>query len=280
MESAEDTAIGEADGGSDQKQALSKDQGSEDGQHTCAENLVLALGELNTHAKLPGAQAIGAAVTVHNVPPPLRLFRGIAVNATTGALRTRPSTSGAAQNDPFVRLRAERDLVIVMSACIEGRSESQPSEVNKIEAHFFVEDPQESATKQRDRESKIQKTSAATKKSAAAPKKAQSTSKASSVATPSTTSADKAKPVKTRSTTSPAKVAAKSDKSAVSKTSKVGPAGEKNVSSNSQSALGDGQSPNVQQNGKTDSATPDTKKEKKKPRKLVRKDTYVIGRLQ
>jgi hypothetical protein len=271
-EDSEETSTDETDEGSGEKQAGNKDQGTEhDGQHTCAENLVLALGELNTHAKLPGAQAIGAAVTVHNVPPPLRLFRGIAVNAKSGALRTKPSTSG--DDSTFVRLRAEHDLVIVMSACIEGHSASQASDVNKIEAHFFVEDPQESATKQRNRENKIQKSSAPTKRSVAAPKIIKTSSKASPVSTPPITRPDANRPPKTTSPTGPAKLAAGSNRASVSKVEKLASADEnKSLGNKSQSARGTGQGSEVQQNGKVESASPDGKKERKKPRKLVRKE--------
>jgi hypothetical protein len=262
MGSAEEITAGETAEGSGGKQAADSGAGSEhDGQHTCAENLVLALGELNTQAKLPGAQAIGAAVTVHNAPPPLRLFRGIAVNAKTGALRTKPSNPGDMQKESFVRLRAERDLVIVMSACIEGRGENGPSDVNKIEAHFFVEDPQESTTKQRDRESKIGKSSAATTKPAVPPKSTQKSSKASSNATPPTTNPNAAKPLQKKTLTGPTKLAAASSKPKVSTANKLGTLGD-----------GNGQKSNVDQNGKTEAASPEAKKERKKPRKLVRKE--------
>lgn len=41
---------------------------------SCAENLVLALKELNERAGLKGAKGVGAEVTINSVPAPLNLF--------------------------------------------------------------------------------------------------------------------------------------------------------------------------------------------------------------
>jgi uncharacterized protein YcgI (DUF1989 family) len=83
-------------------------------QHgSCAENLVLALKELNERAGLKGAKGVGADVTINNVPAPLNLFMNIPWD-DDGDLGFK-----APKGKPgdYVRLKAERDVVVVMSAC-------------------------------------------------------------------------------------------------------------------------------------------------------------------
>lgn len=127
--------------------ALGIDKPEEHG--SCAENLVLALKELNENAGLKGAKAIGADISVNIAPTPLHLFMNAPLQ-----LPTSESSSGAgakgisiAVEEPqgkkrsFVRFRAERDVVMVFSAC--------PMEIGKqnggrcMAANFMVEDVQE-----------------------------------------------------------------------------------------------------------------------------------------
>lgn len=101
---------------------------------SCAENLVLALKELNERAGLKGAKAIGADVTVNSVPAPLNLFMNIPW--TSGGDISFEAPKGKAGD--CVVMRAERDVVVVMSAC--------PNDVNGIngnkinDANFIVEE--------------------------------------------------------------------------------------------------------------------------------------------
>ncbi|KAK3062749.1 hypothetical protein LTS18_003434, partial [Coniosporium uncinatum] len=103
---------------------------------SCAENLVLALKELNERNGLKGAKAIGADVTVNVVPAPLNLFMNIPWNDKGDVTFEEPN----GKKGGFVRLKAERDCVVVMSAC--------PQDVLAINghkpmvAHFVVEEPE------------------------------------------------------------------------------------------------------------------------------------------
>jgi uncharacterized protein YcgI (DUF1989 family) len=114
---------------------------------SCAENLVLALKELNEGVGLKGQKAIGADVTVNNAPTPLHLFMNAPVEMEEKA--TSESGAGAkgitfrveepvGKKRGFVRFRAERDIVMVMSAC--------PMDVGKqnggrcMAANFVVEE--------------------------------------------------------------------------------------------------------------------------------------------
>ncbi|KAF2724836.1 hypothetical protein K431DRAFT_309950 [Polychaeton citri CBS 116435] len=109
---------------------------------SCAENLVLALKELNERAGLKGSKAVGADVTINSVPAPLNLFMNIPWNAE-GVDGQLSFDAPATKAGDYVRLRAVRDVVVVMSAC--------PQDVLKInnqnptDAHFVVEEePKES----------------------------------------------------------------------------------------------------------------------------------------
>lgn len=100
---------------------------------SCAENLVLALKELNERAGLQGAKAVGADVTINNVPAPLNLFMNVPLSAD-GALDMKAPKAKAGD---FVRLRAERDVVIVMSSCPQDVTDINARKIQ--DAHFLVE---------------------------------------------------------------------------------------------------------------------------------------------
>ena len=124
--------------------ALGVDKPAEHG--SCAENLVLALKELNENAGLKGAKAVGADISVNIAPTPLHLFMVTPIELPSDA---KPAESGAkgaklSVEEPkgkkrvFVRFRAERDVVVVFSAC--------PMDVGPqnggrcMAANFMVED--------------------------------------------------------------------------------------------------------------------------------------------
>jgi uncharacterized protein YcgI (DUF1989 family) len=126
--------------------ALGVDKPAEHG--SCAENLVLALKELNESAGLKGAKAVGADISVNIAPTPLHLFMVTPVSVPS---ESQPSESGAkgatlSVSEPkgkkrgFVRFRAERDVVVVFSAC--------PMDVGPqnggrcMAANFMVEEPE------------------------------------------------------------------------------------------------------------------------------------------
>lgn len=104
---------------------------------SCAENLVLALKELNMQVGLKGRKAIGGDVTVNNVPAPLNLFMNIPWT-DEGELSWDPPKG---KRGDYVKFRAERDCILVMSAC--------PQDVTDINgkkpmvAHFVVDNPTE-----------------------------------------------------------------------------------------------------------------------------------------
>ncbi|KAH7126746.1 hypothetical protein B0J11DRAFT_549613 [Dendryphion nanum] len=103
--------------------ALGVDAPEEHG--SCAENLVLALKELNAKAGLKGTKAIGADITVNIAPTPLHLFMNAPVELDENAQSKSTGAKGAklkieepqSKKRSFVRFKAERDIVIVMSAC-------------------------------------------------------------------------------------------------------------------------------------------------------------------
>ncbi|KAF3004097.1 hypothetical protein E8E13_003716 [Curvularia kusanoi] len=124
--------------------ALGVDKPAEHG--SCAENLVLALKELNENAGLKGAKAVGADISVNIAPTPLHLFMVTPVSLSSDANATEAGAKGAklSVEEPkgkkrgFVRFRAERDVVVVFSAC--------PMDVGPqnggrcMAANFMVED--------------------------------------------------------------------------------------------------------------------------------------------
>jgi len=107
-------------------------------QHgSCADNLVLALKELNERAGLKGPKGIGAEVSIHSVPAPLNLFMNVPWK-NSGELEFAAPKGKAGD---YIRLRAERDVVVVMSSC--------PNDVQEInnktceDAHFVVQEGDE-----------------------------------------------------------------------------------------------------------------------------------------
>ncbi|KAF2171818.1 hypothetical protein M409DRAFT_63381 [Zasmidium cellare ATCC 36951] len=106
---------------------------------SCAENLVLALKELNERAGLKGAKAVGADVTINNVPAPLNLFMNIPWD-DEGDLGFKAPKS---KKGDFIRLRAERDVVVVMSACPQDILDINNK--NPTDASFVVEESEDAA---------------------------------------------------------------------------------------------------------------------------------------
>ena len=92
---------------------------------SCAENLVLALKELNERAGLKGTKAVGADITVNIAPTPLHLFMNAPIEIESSAQKAAAGAKGAkikieepqSKKRSFVRFRAERDIVVVMSTC-------------------------------------------------------------------------------------------------------------------------------------------------------------------
>lgn len=127
--------------------ALGVDKPEEHG--SCAENLVLALKELNESSGLKGAKAIGADITVNIAPTPLHLFMNAPLDTSNISTIDGAGAKGAVlsvaepqgKKRSFVRFRADRDVVVVFSAC--------PMDVGSqnggrcMAANFMVEDVQE-----------------------------------------------------------------------------------------------------------------------------------------
>ncbi|KAF2275022.1 uncharacterized protein EI97DRAFT_459660 [Westerdykella ornata] len=103
--------------------ALGVDKPEEHG--SCAENLVLALKELNEKVGLKGTKAVGADITVYIQPSPLHLFMNAPIEVVPNAQSDGSCAHGMklkveepkGRKRTYVRFRAERDVVIVMSAC-------------------------------------------------------------------------------------------------------------------------------------------------------------------
>lgn len=126
--------------------ALGVDKPEEHG--SCAENLVLALKELNEGAGLKGAKAVGADITVNIAPTPLHLFMNAPLETSNNADEGAGAKGTIVKvEEPkgkkrcHVRFRAERDVVVVFSAC--------PNDVGPqnggrcMAANFMVEDIKE-----------------------------------------------------------------------------------------------------------------------------------------
>lgn len=100
---------------------------------SCAENLVFALKEINDKSGLKGHKAVGRDVTVNMVPAPLNLFMNIPWTQEGDISFEAPKS----KRGGYVKFRAERDVVVVMSAC--------PQDVLPVNggkpmvAHFVVE---------------------------------------------------------------------------------------------------------------------------------------------
>ena len=106
---------------------------------SCAENLVLALSELNERAGLKGAKGVGADVTINSVPAPLNLFMNIPWDNQGDVSFSAPKS----KKEGFVRFKAERDIVVVMSACPQDILDINNKE--PTDAHFIVEGDEEPA---------------------------------------------------------------------------------------------------------------------------------------
>lgn len=138
---------------------------------SCAENLVLALKELNERAGLKGAKAIGADVTINSVPAPLNLFMNVPWDDDGDLGFKAPKGK---QGD-YVRLKAERDVVVIMSAC--------PQDVLEInnrkptDASFVVEEDEAS------QKEALERASAQSQKRRPPPRKLNSSRAPSTVAT-------------------------------------------------------------------------------------------------
>jgi len=142
---AHDTLTAACD--ANQYAALGVDKPAEHG--SCAENLVLALKEINETAGLKGPKAVGADISVNIAPTPLHLFMNAPLQSEGTSHSDGAGTKGVtlSVDEPqgkkrcHVRFRAERDVVIVFSAC--------PMDVGKqnggrcMAANFMVEDVQE-----------------------------------------------------------------------------------------------------------------------------------------
>jgi uncharacterized protein YcgI (DUF1989 family) len=127
-----------------------KELGSSDWEThgSCAENLVAALHELNKKVGLKGHNAVGSDVSVNRVPDPLNLFANVPM--VDGELSF---NSPKGKRGDYAKFRAERDVVVVMSACPQDITDINNK--RPMVAHFIVESPSEAdrkAAEQRDKE--------------------------------------------------------------------------------------------------------------------------------
>ncbi|KAF2397526.1 hypothetical protein EJ06DRAFT_153826 [Trichodelitschia bisporula] len=118
---------------------LYKELGLEDWEAhgSCAENLVLALKELNERNGLKGKNAVGSDVSVNSVPAPLHLFMSAPWTEEGDVELGKPQ----GKRGDYVKFRAERNTVLVMSACpqdMTGINGKRP-----MAANFVVEAPSE-----------------------------------------------------------------------------------------------------------------------------------------
>jgi uncharacterized protein YcgI (DUF1989 family) len=132
-----------------------KELGVEDWeQHgSCAENLVLSLQQLNKQVGLKGRKAIGCDVTVNNVPSPLNLFMNVPWNNEGKISFGAPK----GKRGDYIRFRAERDMIIVMSACPQDVTEINGKK--PMVAHFVVESPVDEKSKLSNQKDEAQKAS-------------------------------------------------------------------------------------------------------------------------
>lgn len=115
---------------------------------SCAENLVFALKEINERSGLKGAKAIGADITVNIAPTPLHLFMNAPLEAEGDFHDDGAGAKGVTIkiHEPrgkkrcFVRFRAERDVVVVLSACPMDVGEQNGGRC--MAANFMVEKAQ------------------------------------------------------------------------------------------------------------------------------------------
>ncbi|SMR48620.1 unnamed protein product [Zymoseptoria tritici ST99CH_1A5] len=228
---------------------------------SCAENLVLALKELNERAGLKGAKAIGAEVTVNSVPAPLNLFMDVRWD-NDGTMRLERADGKPGE---FVRLKAERDVVVVMSSCPQDVEGANVNGAEPADAKFVVEEEESSA--------------AAIRRTQPKKKPAPVARKASSAAT----SGGALAPVKKKPTPMPASQPSEQAAAPAKKTSQ--PVAKKPVRKPAQSTATPAPAPRkkpippsrrVSEQANSDAtATPPV--ERKKPRKLVRQTNAADG---
>ncbi|KAL1614339.1 hypothetical protein SLS54_009834 [Diplodia seriata] len=114
---------------------------------SCAENLVLALQEFNKSTGLKGARTVGADVTINSAPVPLSLFMNTSVqqrgSGNVVVEEPRKFEGGrwgkGGEKGGWVKFRAERDVVVVMSAC--PMDEGPMNGGRCMAANFVVEEP-------------------------------------------------------------------------------------------------------------------------------------------
>ncbi len=219
---------------------------------SCAENLVLALKELNERAGLKGNKGVGADVTINSVPAPLNLFMNIPWDDSGHIGFHAPK----GKKGDYVRFKAERDVVVVMSAC--------PQDVLDIngkkptDAHFLVEGGEEPKAAYK---RTAPKSRPAPKKTASS--RATSTAGTEAGATPAKRPVPQKKPVPAKKPAAPASSTATKQATPAAQPAKKKPAPKP-----------------VQPQKKADTpaapttngdAAPGAEKEKKKPRKLTPK---------
>lgn len=126
--------------------ALGVDKPAEHG--SCAENLVLALKQLNENAGLKGTKAVGADITVNIAPTPLHLFMNAPIeiksdgedgSGASGAKLKVEEPKGKKRS--YVRFRAERDIVVIMSACPMDIGKQNGGKI--MAANYMVEEANE-----------------------------------------------------------------------------------------------------------------------------------------
>lgn len=228
---------------------------------SCAENLVLALKELNERAGLKGAKGVGAEVTINNVPAPLNLFMNVPWDEQGDLNFKSPKTKAG----DFVRLRAERDVVVVLSSCPMDVTDINGKKID--DAHFLVEGGEDEEAEKKQRKTVPRRRPA--------PRKINSNRAPSTVATGEMGDDDKSQIGST-----PAKKTVPARRTAPAKRTTQSQAGQGAAPAKKSAAAPKkkpiprpaGTPANVNESATNGSATPTDSKpvEKKKPRKLVR----------
>lgn len=111
----------------------------------------MALKLLNEASGLKGDKAIGSDVTVNSVPAPLNLFMNIPWTQEGDVSFEAPK----GKRGDYIRMRAERDVVVVMSACPQDILEINGKK--PMVAHFVVESPspeEQKAAQEKEEEAK------------------------------------------------------------------------------------------------------------------------------
>ena len=176
---------------------------------SCAENLVLALKELNERAGLKGDKGVGADVTINSIPAPLNLFMNVPWSGNKGELQF---AAPEGKEGDYVRFKAERDIVVVMSACPQDLIPINGEDMLPQEAHFIVETPEDDSDEEGDVKKALEKASAPERKK---PKKlgAAGAKKAEDVSSPDEVKDKDSKPAERKKSSGtvspPAKPAAK-----------------------------------------------------------------------